>query len=495
MSKPRRVKANESAIETVDITGRERDRLLTLEEDHFCDLKAIDIAPSKLTRSVSALANAAGGDLYIGISEVLFMGTQDRIWNGFADQEAANAHIQVLAGMFPLGSDYSYEFLRSAGSPGLVLHISVQKTTEIAYANDSIAYVRRGAQNLPAKTETERERLRLDKGTTSWERNTVDAEIDFVAESNVLERFVQEVIPASKPMKFLRSQSLIKSQKPVVAAVLLFSDEPQAVLSKRSAIKLYRYGTTDDAGTRENLIGQPETIEGPLYDLIANAVDRTVAIVETIQKLGPKGLEPVKYPRETLHEVVTNAVLHRDYSIAADTQIRVFDNRVEVESPGKLPGHITVANILDEQFARNGALVRLINKFPNPPNKDVGEGLNTAFEAMKQLRLKPPSFEETNSSLIVRIKHEPLATPEQSIMDYLENHAEITNRIARELTGIRSENSMKEVFYRLRDRKLLRQVPNRSQAKKAWEKAPAEDQNGYLSTCEKKQKKKSATKR
>jgi len=206
-------------------------------------------------------------------------------------------------------------------------------------------------------------------------------------------------------------------------------------------------------------------------DLITKAVNQTVAMVEQIQKLGPKGLEPVKYPREALHEVVTNAVLHRDYSIAADTQIRVFDNRVEVESPGRLPGHITVANILDEQFARNGALVRLINKFPNPPNKDVGEGLNTAFEAMKQLRLKPPSFEETNSSLIVRIKHEPLATPEQSIMDYLENHPEITNRTARQLTGIGSENSMKVVFYRLRDRKLLRQVPGRSQAKKAWEKA------------------------
>jgi ATP-dependent DNA helicase RecG len=198
-------------------------------------------------------------------------------------------------------------------------------------------------------------------------------------------------------------------------------------------------------------------------------------MVEGIKKLGPKGFEPVTYPRETLHEIVTNAVLHRDYSIAADIQIRVFDNRVEVESPGVLPGHITVKNMLDEQFARNGALVRLINKFPEPPNKDVGEGLNTAFEAMKRLRLRPPVVEETASSVIVRIKHEPLATPEQSIMDYLENHPEITNRIARELTGIRSENSMKEVFYRLRKTGVIDQVPNRSQAKKAWHKVQKQE--------------------
>jgi ATP-dependent DNA helicase RecG len=77
--------------------------------------------------------------------------------------------------------------------------------------------------------------------------------------------------------------------------------------------------------------------------------------------------------------------------------------------------------------------------------------------------------------VLVRIEHEPLARPEQSILDYLGSHAEITNRIASALTGIRSENSMKEVFYRLRDSDMIGQVPDRSQAKKAWRKivAPA----------------------
>jgi ATP-dependent DNA helicase RecG len=461
-------------FEIVVITGPERDRLLSLDEDHFCDLKGIEVAPAKLTRTIAAFANASGGEIYVGIAEEEFFALKTRLWSGFKDPEAANGHIQVLAGMFPLGSEYSCEFLRSLGSVGLVLHITVQKTTQIAQASDGLAYIRHGAQNLPVKTDAERERLRLDKGVQSFERHPVDVEIDFVSESSVLEKFVRDVVPASKPMKFLRSQSLIKGGKPLVAAVLLFSDEPQAVLSKHSAVKLYRYGTVDDAGTRDTLKGDPATVEGPLYDLIYLAVERTVAMVEGIKRLGPKGLEPVNYPRETLHEIVTNAVLHRDYSIAADIQIRVFDNRVEVESPGVLPGHVTVSNILDEQFARNGALVRLINKFPNPPNKDVGEGLNTAVEAMKRLRLKPPIIEETNSSVVVRIRHEPLATPEQSIMDYLGNHQEITNRVARELTGIRSENSMKEVFYRLRDSGVLEQVPNRSQAKKAWRKKVTE---------------------
>tara|TARA_R110002073_G_scaffold11648_6_gene52787 strand:- start:4191 stop:4448 length:258 start_codon:yes stop_codon:yes gene_type:complete len=81
------------------------------------------------------------------------------------------------------------------------------------------------------------------------------------------------------------------------------------------------------------------------------------------------GLVDVEYPEETLHEIITNAVIHRDYSIPDDVHIRIYDNRVEVENPSVLPGHITVENILGERFSRNGNIVRIINKFPNPSPK------------------------------------------------------------------------------------------------------------------------------
>ena len=68
----------------------------------------------------------------------------------------------------------------------------------------------------------------------------------------------------------------------------------------------------------------PVSVEGPIYSLIESAVKKTVALVEGMQKLGPKGLEPVKYPLETLHEIVTNAILHRDYSIMSDVHVRVL---------------------------------------------------------------------------------------------------------------------------------------------------------------------------
>jgi ATP-dependent DNA helicase RecG len=135
-----------------------------------------------------------------------------------------------------------------------------------------------------------------------------------------------------------------------------------------------------------------------------------------------------------------------------------------------LSGQVTVKNIRDQQFARNGALGRLINEFPYPPNKDVGEGLNTAFKAMQKLRLKPPVMRETPNAFLVQIRHEPLASPEESVMDYLANHSKVTNRLARELTGIMSENTMKLVFLRLAKRGLIQRVAGKKGASAAWEK-------------------------
>ena len=459
------------SLEVLEISGAERERLLALEEGTFSDLKAIDINTKKLSKTIAAFANTAGGDLYIGIVELDFFGAKTRQWRGFKDQEAANGHLQSLETLFPLGAEYSYEFLRAPGSHGLVVHLTVQRTIQIARAHNKKVYVRRGAQNLEIRGAAALERLRLDKGLESFERQTVDVNLATVTESDTIKSFVKQVVPEVPPRAFLKKQNLIRSGKPTVAAVLLFSDEPQAALPKRSGVKLYRYKTTG-APTRETLAGNPKSIEGPVYDLIKASVNETVAMVEGIQKLGPTGLELVKYPTETIHEIVTNAILHRDYSIPTDVQIRVFDNRVEVESPGLLPGQVTIKNIREQQFARNGALVRLINKFPDPPNKDVGEGLNTAFKAMQKLRLKPPVIQETDTTFLVRIRHEPLASSEEMVMDYLNNYREIKNSIARELTGIGSENTMKLVFLRLAKRGLIRRVPGKKGPSAAWEKMP-----------------------
>ena len=89
---------------------------------------------------------------------------------------------------------------------------------------------------------------------------------------------------------------------------------------------------------------------------------------------------------------------------------------------------------------------------------------------MNKLRLKHPEIVEKDNSVLVTIRHERLASPEDMVMDYLSTHDSITNSQGRVLTGIKSENSMKRVFWKLRDKGLLEMIPGRAQSKAAWRK-------------------------
>ena len=281
---------------------------------------------------------------------------------------------------------------------------------------------------------------------------------------------MSNVVPSTKANEWLTKQQVIVDGRPTVAGVILFADEPQAILPKRSGIKIARYATTmAGEGTRETLAGDPVSIEGCAYNLIHSAVRKTQEIIEGVIKWTEHGTEMVSYPPETLHEIFTNAVLHRDYSIVDDISVRIFDNRVEVESPGTLPGHITERNILKERFHRNPTIVRLINKFPNPPNKDIGEGLRTAFAAMQRMRLRAPEIRQSEQSVTVYIRHTRLESPEDTVMQYLKAQPQITNSKGRELTGIRSENTMKEVFVRLAKQHLIERVPDTRGRNSAWQ--------------------------
>jgi ATP-dependent DNA helicase RecG len=449
------------SFDVVDLDQLEAHRALWMEEGHTSDVKAVEVTPAKLTRSLAAFSNAEGGELFVGVDEDKSTGT--RTWRGFSSVEDANGHLSAFESHFPLGLFADYQFLRQAENPGagLILKITIQKTPDVRRSSGSTVYVRRGAQNLSLTDPEAVRRLEYRKGVSSFESHTIDLPLDFVSNSETIIGFMLEVVPTGEPLGWLQKQLLIREGKPTVASVLLFSDQPQAALPKQSAVKVYRYATTDELGSRTNLSFQPITVEGSVYDVIRDAVSTTVDLVQGIRVLTPNGLEAIQYPKITLHEIITNAVLHRDYSIADDIHVRVFDNRIEVESPGGLPAHLTPANIFDERFARNGNIVRWINKFPDPPNKDVGEGLKAAFDAMQSLKLKPPEIIDRGTSVLLMIRHQRLASPEEMIIEYLASHDEIANSVVRRLTGIGSENTVKRIFQRMIKSGELESIPGR----------------------------------
>jgi len=453
-------------ISIADVSSDEREQVLAIEEGHFSDVKAIEVAPAKLTKTISAFSNADGGEVYVGIAEDKHARTKH--WRGFISPEDANGHIQIFERLFPLGDGYSYIFLRSNAQDGLVLKIEIQKNRSIKAASDDVVYVRRGAQNLPYTSPEDLARLARNKGLTSFETEIVNADTVVLTNSTVSLGFMLEIVPTAEPEAWLRKQNLIIQNKPTVAGTVLFAEEPQALLPKRTGIKIYRYKTSASEGSRESLDSDPQSIEGHAYKQISDSVEITSSIIESVRVNTPAGLESIKYPITALHEIITNAVLHRDYSLPDDIHIRIFDNRVEVISPGILPAHITPENILDERFSRNGVIVRLINKFPNPPNKDVGEGLNSAFNAMRDMKLKPPTIEQGVASVKVILKHESLASPEELILAYLQSNASIKNSVARGICFIGSENKMKGILQRLVTKGLIELVPGTTRYSAAY---------------------------
>lgn len=444
-------------ISIIKISDGEAAKLLALEEGHFSEFKGLNITPAKLSRTIAAFANAEGGELFVGVEED--RATGERRWVGFSNAEKANGHLQTFERLFPLGTDVSYDFLSSDRASGLVLKVVIHKTLDIKCASDGKVYLRRGAQNLPIHSNEEIENLKRDKGISSFEDERVNCEHTLVTNSEHIIQFMLEVVPTSEPEPWLRKQMLLVDAKPTVAGVILFADLPQAILPKRTGIKVYRYKTADEQGTRETLGFDPVSIEGCAYDQIAEAVGKTQEIIQSVRVRTPDGLQSVQYPISAVHEVITNAVLHRDYSIADDIHIRIFDNRVEVMSPGTLPGHVTVENILHERFARNPSLVRIINKFPQPPNKDVGEGLNTAFQAMREMKLKDPQVSQRGGYVTITLRHEPLASPEETILTYLKDHHQIVNKEARRICYIGSENKMKTILQRMVQNGFIELVP------------------------------------
>jgi ATP-dependent DNA helicase RecG len=95
-----------------------------------------------------------------------------------------------------------------------------------------------------------------------------------------------------------------------------------------------------------------------------------------------------------LTEAITNAVIHRDYRLPVDVMVRIFSDRVEVESPGLLAGPVTTANIAEiGAHSRNPLLIQHLRQFPDPPNLDAGEGVRMMFKTMDEARLYPPVYQ------------------------------------------------------------------------------------------------------
>jgi ATP-dependent DNA helicase RecG len=452
------------------IENNEADDLSNREESHFFDKKSFLIKGAKVQKIAVAFANADGGEFIIGIADEKEEPDPKKRWRGALKIEDLNSHLQSIFEVTP-SLDLKYEILRCEGKKGYTLRVLIEKSSDVHKTADGTVYQRHGAQSLPIKDPQKITQLSFAKGATSFEDQIIkEIPTEQIAESKELADFLKEYSPKTDPLEFCINQNLFdyKTWEPKVAAALLFHTCPSVVIPRKCAVKITRYETKEDDPERDHL-AQQVTIEGALYPLINDTIHAIEKIMSSVKVWTPDGLKKLSYPPEAIWEVIVNALIHRDYSISDDTQILIYNDRIEVLSPGRLPGYVTVDNILEARYARNSKIVRTLNRYKEAPNKDLGEGLNTTFQKMKDWGLKSPEIIEDGNYVKVTLPHIPLAAPTEAILNFLKKNSSITNQQARDITGIKSENLVKVEFYKLRDEGFLEKVPDLKGPKSAWQ--------------------------
>ncbi len=222
------------------------------------------------------------------------------------------------------------------------------------------------------------------------------------------------------------------------AAAILFASDPTRYISGARVQFVRRTGVGPGPGPTSHR----EQIKGPLplmvercLESIAEHTRRFEAVLDVKRESIPE------YPRRVLREAVANALAHRDYGlVGATVDLTVWDDRVEVTSPGSLPGHITPENIRSEHYSRNGRIMGVLRTIGLV--EEYGEGVDLMFREMEARLLEPPAFDVTPTSVKVTLRNRALVSVEDQIWLRLFANYTMTVEERRALVIARSEGSV-----------------------------------------------------
>ena len=371
------------------------EEIRTGKEGQTFDLKSILIDPKALAIPIVAMANADGGMLAIGISD-----KTRRI-------EGVNQYTEKLNELLRVPFDFCIPSIPvkccymdctdQHGNENRILLMDIPASMFLHTNQADEAYIRVGDKSRKLTFE-ERLQLMYDKGERSYEDTAVygatvdDIDMDAVADYAKLLGY------GKSPMEYLRENNNFvttnnKGEEDVsVACILLFGKNPQKFFP-RGRTRFIRYeGIDEKVGAEMNVI-KDVTFEGT----ILNQVKKTIEYLETQVRehtfLGQHGqfITRRDYPEFVIQEMTVNACCHRAYNIkGTEIQIKMFDDRLVFESPGKLPGLVKPANIRTTHFSRNPKIASFLKAYHYV--KEFGEGLDRICREQEANGAKAPSF-------------------------------------------------------------------------------------------------------
>ena len=179
----------------------------------------------------------------------------------------------------------------------------------------------------------------------------------------------------------------MRDGKLTVAGALLFAQDP-SVMMPQARVRVLRYdGVRMETGERLN-ITKERTFCGPLPKVIEGAYALVSSMLRDFQFLGPDGkFQTVpEYPEFAWFEGLVNAVTHRDYAFRGDyVRVSMFDDRLEIVSPGPLPNIVTLDNMRETRYSRNPRIARTLVEFGWV--RELNEGIPRIYSEMQGMLL------------------------------------------------------------------------------------------------------------
>lgn len=353
--------------------------ITTRKEDQTFDCKSIQIDPKALAVPIVAFANADGGVIAIGVSDKT------------RKIEGVDQHTEKLNELLRVPFDFcnpsvpvTCSYLPCTdkdGNENRILLMEIPASSSLHTNQADEAFMRVGDKSRKL-TFDERVQLMYDKGERYYEDTAVyDATIDDI-DMDAVADYAKLVGYGKSPLQYLRENNgFVKTNKKgeeevSTACILLFGKYPQKFFP-RARTRFIRYeGVDEKVGAEMNVI-KDVTFEGT----ILNQVKKTIEFIETQVRehtfLGQHAQFVTKrdYPEFVIQEMTVNACCHRAYNIkGTEIQIKMFDDRLVFESPGKLPGQVNPTNIRHTHFSRNPKIAAFLKAYHFV--KEFGEGFD-----------------------------------------------------------------------------------------------------------------------
>lgn len=432
----------------------------------------------KALETICAFANTHGGWLLLGVEDAAKASAEQRLYGIGENPEAVDElmrklnshHLPVVERV----AAFRVQCTLRDGTAGFVVAINVPASDKVHSILDDGTWTRGDTSNreMNASEITE---LSYRRGVRSAESEPVDVDFELL-DTDTWKLFLRgrgltSTGVADQLYRIGLAKKVGNELRPLRAAVLLFADHPGSLLAAtgtRADVRVFHYkGTSIEAGEVPNLKKAPKTLSGPIYQLIEFTHVYVLGELAEGLTLAASGFRTVhRYPERVIKEAITNALIHRDYRFNRDIQIRIFDNRIEIVSPGLFAGRITAATIhRGGSFARNALIASNLREFPEPPNVDAGEGVRMMFSVMRASNLYPPQYREVRDqaqeAIVVTLLNEERPPIWEQVSDWVDRNGPIGNADLCKIAGLDTLKASK-MLKRWVDQGLLVADPNRA---------------------------------